>query len=323
MIDSSTLVTTRQAAELLDVHESSIKRWCSLDHLSCTQTPGGHRRIPFNGLMEFAKKRDISCPLHVFDGFAGRVWEGFLQAQKTANFSALADLAKLWIQESNIHYLSALLDYLQTQGYEVAVQMDKILAPVMYYVGKAYMDGDLSIGEEHRVTYLMRDVLIRLSSLGNTSAPNNPFKKAVLGCIRSQEHELGCLMARMVLESAGWDVLYLGLDVPTEEFARMQNMHDATMVCIAHMPPTTQSEIVHIVELLDYMYDRKKPYHLVFGGPVKMDITPFKATEYSLASVQQFQSMTEFSDWLNNQEEPEAYANSKDLVKSSLKRSLR
>ena len=321
MLDSTIMVTTRQAAELLDVHESSIKRWCSLDQLTCNQTPGGHRRIPFDALMSFAQQKDISCPLHTFDHYAGWVWDGFMHAKKTGDFSPLAAIATEWIQQGGTQYLFDLLQYLGKQGHSLASQMDTIIAPVMYAVGQSYLDGALSIGEEHRNTYLMRDVLIRLSN--PETVQKDPYKKVILGCIRSQEHELGCLMARLVLERAGWDVLYLGLDVPTEEFARMQTTYDATMVCIALMPPTTQSEVLHILELLDYMYDRKKPYHLVFGGPVELDLDSHKAAWNALTSVQHFMRMAAFGTWLQDLAEPAPYAISKDLDSNSLNRSLR
>ena len=303
MIDSSILVTTRQAADLLDVHESSIKRWCSLGQLTCEQTPGGHRRISFDVLMEFSKQRDIFCPLHAFDEYAGRTWSGAMHAKKTGDFTSLSNLATDWLIHKETYHLLELLQYMSTMGYNVAVQMDQIIAPVMYAVGQAYLKGTLSIGDEHRLTYLIRDILIRLSHKHASAHNARPYKKVILGCIRSQEHELGCLMARLVLESEGWDVIYLGLDVPTEEFARMQINENAPMICIALMPPTTGPEVTHIIDLLGHMYDRKKPYHLIFGGPVHLDLSPNQAAGHPIDSVHHFLRMKDFSDWLQETSE--------------------
>lgn len=42
----STLLTVRQAADLLGVHVDTIRRWTDEGRLPETRTPGGHRRIP-------------------------------------------------------------------------------------------------------------------------------------------------------------------------------------------------------------------------------------------------------------------------------------
>ena len=330
MSDNVVTVTTRQAAELLDVHESSIKRWCTHDQLQCFQTPGGHRRIPFDALMDFSKAKGIECDLHVFNGYAESIWECLAEVEKKNNFQLLVDLGVHWIQGPEFHYMLKLLTLLTAQKYTVATQMDEVIAPIMRTVGEAYLKGDLSIGNEHRITYLMRDLLVRMSStpewaynaVQSTSPP-----RALLGCIRSQAHELGCLMAKLVLESHGWDVVYLGLNVPTEEFAKSQLEYDASLICIALMPPSTQPEVQHVIDLLEHMYDRKNPYHLILGGPIELKLSPDRTTQSPISSIHYFAKMVAFSDWLAGtaatpQDAPR-YANSSGRDNNSLKRSFR
>ncbi|MBX2821143.1 MAG: cobalamin-dependent protein [Rhodothermaceae bacterium] len=332
MSDKAVTVTTRQAAELLDVHESSIKRWCSQNQLTCFQTPGGHRRIPFDALMDFSQTKGIACELQVFDAYAEAVWEGLLDAEKKKDFQQLADLGAHWIQGPEFYYMLKLLTLLKRQGYPLSAQMDKIIAPIMRTVGDAYLNGDLSIGNEHRITYLMRDLLVRMSTGSEWAdrTPNAPEKsrpRAVLGCIRSQAHELGCLMAKLVLESHGWDVVYLGLNVPSEDFSRAQIEYDASLVCIALMPPSTYPEVYHVIDLLEQVYDRNRPYHLVFGGPVELQLDPNRTTKSSISSIQYFETMSKFSDWLENTSDDStstrSYATSSGRDNNSLKRSFR
>ena len=302
MSDNAVTVTTRQAAELLDVHESSIKRWCSHDQLKCFQTQGGHRRIPFDALMEFSKTKGLDCDLHVFNTYAESVWEGLIEAEKKKEFTILTELGVHWIQGPEFPYMLKLLTHLKNLGYPISIQMDEVIAPIMRTVGESYLRGELSIGNEHRITYLMRDLLVRMStapewSIKNVHHPKSP-PKAILGCIRSQAHELGCLMAKLVLESHGWEVIYLGLNVPTEEFSKAQIDYDASLICIALMPPSTQPEVHHVIELLEQMYDRKKPYQLVMGGPVELKLESTRTTQSPIHSINYFEKMEGFSNWL-------------------------
>lgn len=331
MSEHEVTVTTRQAAELLNVHESSIKRWCSQDQLACNQTPGGHRRIPFNALMDFSRTKGLDCDLHAFNIYAEDVWEGMTNASKKHDFQILVDLGVLWMQGPEFHYMLKLLNHLKKAGYSLSKQMDEVIAPIMRTVGEAYLRGELSIGNEHRITYLMRDLLVRMSAapaLNTNGVPEESQPpRAILGCIRSQAHELGCLMAKLVLESHGWEVIYLGLNVPTEDFAKIQAEYQASIICIALMPPSTQPEVHHVIELLEQVYDRNVPYHLVLGGPVELELDSDRATQSPINSVQYFNKMGDFSSWLDTVPAPDLkrnpYANSSGRDNNSLNRSLR
>ncbi|REJ65407.1 MAG: helix-turn-helix domain-containing protein [Planctomycetota bacterium] len=50
------LLTPKQVARAISISESSIKRWCDRGAIATQYTPGGHRRIPLSGLLEFSDK---------------------------------------------------------------------------------------------------------------------------------------------------------------------------------------------------------------------------------------------------------------------------
>ena len=268
MIDSEISISTHQASELLGVHESSVKRWCNTGDLTCWLTPGGHRRIPVTALAAFAEEQNLQVPLRHFGAEAGRVWAGLDQARRKQDFSALVDLAYDWITKGQGDPLVRLIEYLLLEKISLAHLLDHIVGPVMRRIGDGYLEGRLSIGEEHRLTQIMRDVLVTLSTTGSVAPKSNGAVKptAIVGCGRGEVHELGALMVRMVLLNAGWQVRYLGLDVPTEEFAALQIRHGATLVCISMMPPSGEAEALTTIRFLDHLYHPDHPYRLALGG---------------------------------------------------------
>ena len=280
--------------------------------------------------MTFADQEEIHTPLRVFGSYAGHVWRGGIQAQKNSDFTELVTLSMKWLDNETHSLLFELLCLLVRKGVNVSELIDNLVAPMMRRVGQAYLQGEFSIGEEHRITYLVRDILVQLGPLVRSHSPfegNEPIERcAILGCARSQEHELGALMARLVLENLGWEVIYLGLDVPTEEFARQQIHYQASLVCIALMPPMNKSEAIHIVELLDYMYNRKYPYHLILGGPIQLEIEGDTHLAPSIPSVKHFSEMQEFASWVTKiSAHPlpsSSYATSKERPSNSLNRSF-
>ncbi len=290
------LITTRQAAEILGVHESSIKRWCSDEKLPFLQTQGGHRRISLDKLLFFASERSITTPLHRFSIFASHVWQGICHHKKRGRFDRLVDLGYEWVSMNKHYLLFDLLLYLRGQHVATPALLDQLIAPIMHRVGEAYRVGDLSIGDEHRITHGIRDTLIQYQGHCRPEAlpAGGESKTVILGCPRNQNHELGAIMARLVLEAHGWQVIYLGANVPTEEFAQQQLSHQASLVCIALMIPMTETDVQHIGKLLAHMYQADLPYQLIFGGPVPVE----QATYTNMPQVHHFDAMQTFSKWL-------------------------
>ena len=300
MNDLIPLATTRQAAEILGVHESSIKRWNSANQLNAQQTSGGHRRFSITEILAFAKKNRLDSPLLFYGKYAERVWLGLEELRKKNNYGTLTELVYEWTIDDKTPYVTQLLVQIVKKDHPIEDVIDHLLAEVLYLVGDRYMQGILAIGDEHRATHALRDTLIhlkeKLRELGYARpARNRPI--TILGCGREEEHELGALMARLVLETQGWTVVYLGLDVPTEEFAKQQVKHEAALVCISMMPPRGERDVHHIFNLLDRVYDRRHPYRLAFGGGAVSNIKDFNVRG-SIPEVRVFKSMKDFSYWI-------------------------
>jgi excisionase family DNA binding protein len=300
--DREISVSTRQASEMLSVHESSIKRWCNAGELSYWLTPGGHRRIPIQALVSFAEDQNIAFALRHFGDQADDVWAKYTELARTDNFGELASMLYRWIQNGEIMRSIHLIEYLRTKGFSLGDLFDRLLGQVMRKVGLNYFEGELSIADEHRMTQAMRDLLVTLSTTGifTPEAAGSTRPVAIVGCARSEVHEVGALMVRVLLESMGWKVIYLGLNVPTEEFAHQQIKYQASLVCISMFPPMGMPEATAMINLMDRMYDQSKPYRLVLGGSA-LDTTIDKDKfDVQLSDVQLFSRVNPFYNWVQS-----------------------
>ncbi len=296
-------VSTRQASELLEVHESSIKRWCNSGNLDCWLTQGNHRRIPVSVLVEFAAEKGMALSLMTFGERCGTVWAG-TRSFMAGESEELDGLIFDWLQAGQRSLVAALFRYLIDEGVSVGSVLDHLIAPAMRRVGYMYVHDELSIGDEHLMTQTMRDALVLFSS----STADDESRKAtsgglsqpvaIVGCGRGEVHELGALMARITLELSGWSVVYLGLNVPTEEFATKQNELSAGLVCISIMPPMGMTEARAIVLLLDRMSDASQSYRLVVGGGALDPDGAMKPEADNLREIQFFRKMERFADWV-------------------------
>lgn len=78
-------------------------------------------------------------------------------------------------------------------------------------VGRFWQEGRISVADEHIATAVAQSVLASFypSFPWMSSGP-----KGIIACVEGEHHELGARMAADLLVSDGWNVTYVGADVP-------------------------------------------------------------------------------------------------------------
>lgn len=294
-------VSTKRASELLGVHESSVKRWCNAGDIECWTTQGGHRRIPVNALVGYAREANLDCSIVQFADAAAPVWVGLEAAKSHDRFDALIEVLLAWTHSGSGGLILRLLDFLSSEGFTTEKIMDELVVRAVGRFGREYAEGRLSIGTEHQITHVIRDVLVSwsLQKRHQGSPISEPDKVAIVGCARGEVHELGSLMVRLALEQKGWKVVYLGLHVPTEEFSDLQIKHNASLVCVSMTSPSGRADVQTVVGLLNRMYAPSKPYRLAVGGTAVRPEDKVAIGKTSFVDIEYFTALQPFSKWVS------------------------
>ncbi len=88
----------------------------------------------------------------------------------------------------------------------------ELLQKALVEIGEGWYNGRLSVQQEHFTSAL---ALRRLDALlAATPAPTRAGR-VLVGCPPGEAHTFGALMVSFLLRRRGWDVVYLGADVPT------------------------------------------------------------------------------------------------------------
>lgn len=293
------MLTTSQAASLLDVHPSSIKRWCNEESLPCSYTPGGHRRIDLDDLLEFGQNRQLFSPLLDLRPHHRRAWRGLQEALHEDKYDTLTALAYDLLVDGLPSLFIQFLRFLQEQELGLDLIFDHVLTPALQQVGERWYEGDLEIGDEHRVTHLVRDSLVQLLDYGPENGTTLPV--ALVGTSRDEQHEIGALMTRLILEQHGWTVVYLGLDVPYEEFALQQQKYGATLVCVSFTSLRGGiAEMRRFTQVLARFYESDFPYRLALGGAFTSSVTEPFLPQNPFLEVQTFENIRPFKQWVTS-----------------------
>jgi MerR family transcriptional regulator, light-induced transcriptional regulator len=112
--------------------------------------------------------------------------------------------------------------------------LDKLLVPLMHKIGDLWQRGELRPIHEHMATSVVRSFLgsMRAVSRGTAAAPQLIVTTPV-----RQLHELGALIAAATAASDGWNVTYLGADLPAEEIAAAAVQTGANAVALSIVYP--------------------------------------------------------------------------------------
>lgn len=180
-------MSTSDAARIMGVGTTSVKRWADTGLLDCVRTAGGHRRFTRDALERFIRMQSHVEPI------ATEVdrWLDILGSEMSHELALVRARSRLGSWD------------------RVADELD----PVLTEVGRRWADGELSTGEEHILTERLSRALARVCE-SLPLLPNAPT--CLLACVESEGHTLGLSLAELCLRELGWASVWLGARSPTE-----------------------------------------------------------------------------------------------------------
>ena len=146
------------------------------------------------------------------------------------------------------------------EGMGVAGLYQRVIAPAMWRIGELWEQGAISVADEHLATAPTHQAMAGVygPSLGHKVKPG----RILLAAIEGEHHALGLRMAADVVELAGYETIYLGADVPTDDLLQAVTARSPDLVGLsATMPGSIQTLDRAIAEI-----QRVNPDLLVFFG---------------------------------------------------------
>jgi methanogenic corrinoid protein MtbC1 len=119
------------------------------------------------------------------------------------------------------------------QGCSVPDVYADVLQESMYEVGRLWETNRITVAQEHMATAITQYVIAQLYPLIQSAQP--PRGRMVITGVEGEQHQVGPNMVADVLESAGWDVRFLGTDTPAAGVLQAVEKHRADV--LASRPP--------------------------------------------------------------------------------------
>jgi MerR family transcriptional regulator, light-induced transcriptional regulator len=123
----------------------------------------------------------------------------------------------------------------------------EVLTPLLARIGQAWASGDLCAASEHVASTLVRDQASRLLR----QLPAEAGAELLLVSTPAAElHELGALLAAVVAKIHGYEVLYLGPNLPASEIATAARVALADLVALSVVALEPQAAAVEVRALI-------------------------------------------------------------------------
>jgi MerR family transcriptional regulator, light-induced transcriptional regulator len=118
-----------------------------------------------------------------------------------------------------------------------------LLQPALYEVGRRWETNQISVADEHMATAIVQYVIGQLYERLDVGAPTRGTM--VIAGVPGELHQVGANMAADLLESCGWDVRFLGANVPENSMLSAIERHAAgvvglSMTMLPHLPGLRQ-----------------------------------------------------------------------------------
>lgn len=152
-------------------------------------------------------------------------------------------------------------------GVEPQAIINGYMIKAMEEVGQRFQRGEAFVPNLLMAARAMKGSLDILKPLMKGDA-SNTLGKVVIGTVKGDLHDIGKNLVASMLEGCGFEVINLGVDVPSEKFIAAIKENNADILCLSALLTTTMNYMKDVIEALKADGLRDKVKVMVGGAPV-------------------------------------------------------
>jgi MerR family transcriptional regulator, light-induced transcriptional regulator len=131
-------------------------------------------------------------------------------------------------------------------GYGITdIYMD-IFQEALYEIGRLWESNRITVADEHMGTAITQFVMSNIYQQMQTSERH--LGRAVITGVQGELHQIGANMVADLMENDGWDVIFLGTNVPPEGVMNTVRQHRADLLGISSTMHANHSRVIHLID---------------------------------------------------------------------------
>ncbi len=174
------------------------------------------------------------------------------------------------VKSGNADETVILVNKLLDNGESPEMLMKKAMIPAMDEVGELFQSGEYFLPEMLVAARAMHKGLEVIKPLLVNSGVD-PIGKMLIGTVKDDLHDIGKNIVTMAFEGAGFEVIDIGTDVPSEKFIEAIKEHKPQIVGLSALLTTTMFAMKDTVEAIKDAGLRDQIKIMVGGAPVNQE----------------------------------------------------
>ncbi|MEJ2538445.1 MAG: MerR family transcriptional regulator [Gemmatimonadota bacterium] len=156
--------------------------------------------------------------------------------------------------------------------------LEELVAPVLREIGDRWRAGSLRPAHEHAAVAVIKQVVGWMLARARAGTSGRTL---VVGTLTGEKHELGALLAATVAAMEGWQVVFLGQDLPAEEIALTVRSVGAAAVGVSIVNPAEFDGIPD--QLRELLRELPATVPVIVGGAAARDVAESVADDRVIA----------------------------------------
>lgn len=259
MIPAEALYPIRELSRLTGIPSVTLRAWERRYGLfSPARTPAGHRLYSDADIELVMRIKALLHDGHSIGEVASRLANPVEQPRGLAALSpvaqamltAVAGFSRAGLEAA---YVTALA------GHDEKVVFREVILPVLTELGQRWLADDLGIAEEHFFTAWLHNHLAgRLAANEKAAGPT-----IVCACLPGNSHDIGLLIFALLAQRRGYQVIYLGANMPLSPLPRVIERAAARALILASGP--RDEDDIQLYRLQEFLPTCQVP--VLVGGP--------------------------------------------------------
>jgi len=185
-----------------------------------------------------------------------------ISATSPATGETIVELRQAWVSAC-LNFDERQAEYILTQAfalYPPETVCLELLVQGLVHIGKGWYQGEITVQQEHFASALASRRLEAL--IAAAPVPSRP-KRMLVGCAPHEEHTVGPLLLTLLLRRQGWDVVYLGANIPLAQLEHTITSAKPHLVILSAQQLSTAATLMEMAQQL-----QQEQVPVAYGGRV-------------------------------------------------------
>jgi DNA-binding transcriptional MerR regulator len=275
MIDNAPLYNLKAVIHETGLGPETLRAWeRRYGLLKPQRSPGGHRLYSQDDIEMLkwlvARQKEGLSISHAVEMWRRLEKDGQNPRQQTQSATQVLNVSGSTLDDLRHGWITACLAFDEqsaerslSQAFAIAdpeIACTEVLQKGLAEIGYRWYQGVISVQQEHFASAL---AMRRINTISSATPPPTRPERFLAACPPGEEHEFILLLAAFLLRRRGWDVVYLGANVPLSQLDETLRLNLPSLILSVAQ---TLNSAATLREMAEYVNTQGVP--LVYGGGI-------------------------------------------------------